>query len=98
MKPSEILNIELSKKCPFCCMFGCYELEFVAKNILKWLSENGDNWDLILPDLSQFGSDRELQHTHWCGENYYICNFINDFTYNNVVNDKFIKWVHRERL
>ena len=90
--PTQVLAIEGLKESPFCCTFGCCEIETVAKKVIHWLAEHGDSWSNPLPELDTFGTSQELLHGHWAGSEYIDCNFRKEFINQDTgaVNSDFI--------
>lgn len=76
MKPSETWGLVKDQKpFPFVGIFGCVELEQVAENVTKYVSENGDDWEVLVP-LHQICTKWDLDHGHpYSGS----CKFVPDF-------------------
>ena len=90
--PAQVIAIENMKESPFCCTFGCCEIETVAEKVINWLADNGNSWDIPLPELSMFGSPHDLKHGHWMGAEYASCDFCKEFVNidTGVVNSDFV--------
>lgn len=93
LKPSQVKSLEELRKSPYARMFGCAEMETVAKQTLEFLIKNGDHWDVEIEEIGDLGSVWQLFHCHGDG---FQCDFPKEFITNNRVNDKFYEYVTRK--
>lgn len=96
LKPSQIEAVESLRESPYRSMFGCCEIEEVAKQIIKWLTEHGDCWYIDLPELDVFESRWSLKHEHTVGGgDPYVCDFVADYMDGSHVNQLFVDMCNR---
>jgi hypothetical protein len=81
-------------------MCGCVETEQVVQAVVRWLVSSGNKWDATLPVLTTIAKERDLKHSHtYAGENDELtmipCDFATTYMEGGIVNDKFIRTVHR---
>ena len=92
IRPSQVLAKEMLRKSPFCRMFGCAEFETVAKQVVEYLSKNGDDWDLSI-SLTAIGcGDWDIDHGHSDTGDH---NFPAEFMVHGKLNERFVKRVTR---
>lgn len=73
LKPSDIFILESMRETPFSCMFGCYENEKTAKQVIDELIENGDSWGCKIQNVKKYSNE----HCHGeHGHNFIKCDFI----------------------
>ena len=98
--PAQIDAIESFRESPYCSMCGCHETEQVTQAVVRWLIEHGNRWNTLLPDLTTIATERHLKHSHtYAGDNDELtmipCDFAKTYTEGGLVNDKFLRVVHR---
>lgn len=98
--PEQIDSIESFRESPYCSMCGCVETEQVTQAVVRWLAANGNDWCTLLPDLTTIATERQLKHSHtYVGDDDELtmipCDFVKTYTECGVVNDRFLRVVHR---